>query len=147
MSGKKNTIAQDSHVRMHFSLSLRDGTEAASTFDNEPLEFTLGGGSLAEGLENILLGLKTDTEETFTVDGNLVYGEREEGNIHSIALTRFPVGIDPTPGLIVGFNAADGTEIPGAILSVNETEAQVDFNHPLAGRELLFRVKILAVSP
>ena len=144
MQGPK--IVPGSRVRLHLSLALMDGTEALSTFGEEPLEFTLGDGTLEEGLELALYGLRPGAEQTLRVNGDSVYGRRDENNIHSISLDRFPAGITPKPGLIVAFDTPQG-ELPGAILELGESEARVDFNHPLAGREIVFRVEILEVSP
>jgi len=139
-------IIPGSRVRLHLSLALPDGTEALSTFGEEPMEFTLGDGTLQQGLELALYGLRTGAEQTLRLDGNKVYGPRDEANIHAIPLDRFPAGIDPHPGQIVAFDTPQG-ELPGAILELAEGEARVDFNHPLAGREIVFRVEILEVTP
>ena len=143
-SGPK--IVPGSGVRMHFSLGLPDGPEAVSTFDEEPLIFTMGDGSLSPGLELALYGLRPGAEQSLRIDGDTVYGPRDEDNIHTIPLNRFPGGIEPKPGLIIAFETSEGEELPGTILELGDTEATVDFNHPLAGREILFTVKILAVS-
>ncbi|MEJ1336292.1 MAG: FKBP-type peptidyl-prolyl cis-trans isomerase, partial [Candidatus Sedimenticola sp. (ex Thyasira tokunagai)] len=58
MSQQTPTIAPGSTVTLHFSLALSDGTEAVSTFDEEPSTLTLGDGDLTEGLEQALYGLK-----------------------------------------------------------------------------------------
>jgi len=145
MSGAGPKIVPGSRVRLHLSLALPDGTEALSTFGEEPMEFTLGDGTLEEGLELALYGLRPGAEQTLRVDGNSVYGPRDESNVHSIPLHRFPVDITPKPGLIVVFDTPQG-ELPGAILELGESEARVDFNHPLAGREIVFRVQILGVA-
>jgi FKBP-type peptidyl-prolyl cis-trans isomerase SlpA len=146
MTGPGPKIVPGSRVRMHFSLALPDGTEAVSTFGEEPMELTLGDGTLGEGLELALYGLRPGAEQTLRIDGDSVYGPRDENNIHSIPLERFPAGIEPRPGLIVAFDTADGEPLPGAILELSESEARVDFNHPLAGREIVFRVEILDVT-
>ncbi len=140
-------IIPGSRARIHIALSLPDGTEAVSTFGEEPMEFTLGDGTLDEGLELALYGLRPGAEQTLRIDGDSVYGPRDENNIHSIPLERFPVGIKPLPGLIVAFDTPDGATLSGTILELGESEAQVDFNHPLAGREIVFQVEILDVTP
>ena len=105
-------IVPGSRVRLHFSLALPDGTEAVSTFGEEPMELTLGDGTLGEGLELALYGLRPGAEQTLRIDGDSVYGPRDENNIHSIPLERFPAGIEPRPGLIVAFDTADGDHRP-----------------------------------
>jgi FKBP-type peptidyl-prolyl cis-trans isomerase SlpA len=140
-------IEHGSLVRMHFSLGLPDGTEAVSTFAEEPIEFRMGDGTLSEGLELALYGLRQGAEQSLRMDGGDVYGPRDPALVQEVELTRFPVGIDPQPGLIVAFSTPDGEELPGSVLSVQGDAARVDFNHPLAGREILFRCHILDVLP
>jgi FKBP-type peptidyl-prolyl cis-trans isomerase SlpA len=52
----------------------------------------------------------------------------------------------PEPGQIIGFTDENGEELPGAVLEVAAEQVKVDFNHPLAGREIIFDVHILAVE-
>jgi len=131
---------------MHFSLGLPDGSELVSTFGEEPLCFTLGDGTLAEGLELALYGLRPGAEQTLRIDGDLIYGPRDPANVHRVPLAQFPPGISPAPGLVVAFAGADGTTLPGTLLEIAGDTVQVDFNHPLCGGEVVFRVHILSVT-
>ncbi len=58
----------------------------------------------------------------------------------------FPADIAPKPGLIISFSDEQGEEIPGAVLEVRDDRVKMDFNHPLAGREIGFEVEILDVE-
>jgi len=147
MNADADKILPGSRVCMHFSLALPDGTEAVSTFDEEPLTFTMGDGTLAEELELALYGLRPGADQTLRVDGRKAYGPRDASNIHSLPLDGFPADVQPQPGMIIGFRQPDGDEIPGAVLEIADGMARVDFNHPLAGREVVFRARILAVDP
>jgi len=139
-------IIPGSRVCMHFSLSLPDGSEAVSTFGEDPMDFTMGDGTLSEGLELALYGLRPGADQTLRLNGNEAYGPRDEQNIHEVALERFPAGLEPEPGQIVAFSTPDGDEIPGAVVKVDGHAALVDFNHPLAGREVVFHTLILTVD-
>ncbi len=146
MMDDPDKIIPGSRVRMHFSLSLPDGSEAVSSFDEEPLEFTMGDGTLTEGLELALFGLRAGADQTIRLDGDQAYGPRDEDNIQQIDLTQFPVDIQPEPGLIVAFSTPDGNELPGMVVDVADGQATVDFNHPLSGHEVVFRTQILSVE-
>ena len=50
------------------------------------------------------------------------------------------------PGLIIGFSTPAGDEVPGTVREVGDDTVLVDFNHPLAGREIIFDVKVLDVK-
>jgi FKBP-type peptidyl-prolyl cis-trans isomerase SlpA len=132
---------------MHFAFSLTDGTVAYSSFDEEPLEFTWGDGTLRPGLELAVLGLRTGDDQTLTLLAEQAYGPYDEALVQDMPLSEFPDQIAPEPGQIIGFQTEGGEETAGTVLAVDATAARVDFNHPLAGREVVFRVRILSVAP
>ena len=144
MSSKE--IIGGSTVTLHVSLSLEDGTEAVSTFDEEPMTFTMGDGTLQAGMELALYGLKANDEQTLTLTPEQAYGFSDEELISELPLDAFDPANPPQEGQIIAFSMPNGEETPGAILQVNENSAKVDFNHPLAGRDVVFRVKILSVE-
>jgi FKBP-type peptidyl-prolyl cis-trans isomerase SlpA len=139
-------ILPGTRVRMHFALSLTDGTEAVSTFDDAPLELTWGDGTLRPGLELALLGLKVGDEQTLTLLPEQAYGRHDDGLVYDMPRSDFPDLIDPKVGQIIAFTSPTGEETAGAILALDADTVRVDFNHPLAGREVVFRVRILEVS-
>jgi len=139
-------IQAGSKVTMHFSLTLEDGTVAESSFDGEPFEFTMGDGSLNEGLELGLYGMKAGDEETLTMAPDQTFGFHDPENIHEMPRSDFDTDMELQEGLIIGFTTPAGDEVPGMIKGVSDKSVTVDFNHPLAGHELLYRIKILEVS-
>jgi len=139
------TIKQGSKVVMHFSLALENGDEIDSNFDVEPVSFELGDGNIPEGFESFLLGLNAEQEETFEVPPEKAFGQSNPQNIQMMKLSDFAVDMPLTPGLVVSFADAQNTELPGVIKSVQGNDVEVDFNHPLAGKQLTFKVKILSV--
>jgi len=141
------TISPGSRVRMHYTITLADGTVADSTREGEPLEFTMGDGTLIEGLELALYGLKTGEQQTVTLEPRQTFGYPDPDNVHKLPRSEFPAGMTPEEGQIVAFSTPSGEAIPGAIMEVNDEEVTVDFNHPLAGHEIRFDVEILAIEP
>ena len=140
-------IGPGARVRMHFALSLTDGTVAYSSFNEDPLEFDWGDGTLRPGLELAVLGLNVGDEQTLTLLPEQAYGLHDEALVHNMPRSDFPDLVAPRVGQIIAFHSPTGEEIPGAILAIDDEMVRVDFNHPLAGREVVFRVKILAVGP
>jgi len=139
-------IQAGSKVTMHFSLTLEDGTVAEDSFDSEPLEFIMGDGSLNEGLELGLYGMKAGEEETLSMTPEQTFGFHDPENLHEMLRSEFDADMDLAEGMIIGFTTPAGDEVPGIIREVSDKLVIVDFNHPLAGHELLYRVKILDVS-
>ena len=137
MSNSIQTIAADSKVTMHFALRMEgiatDGTrkkdEVDSTFNAKPAEFTLGDGNLLPGFEEFLIGLTTGDHKTFTVPAEKAFGQTNPQNIQEMKRSSFAVDMPLSPGLVVSF-----------------ADVMVDFNHPLAGKDLEFEVQILSVT-
>ena len=132
---------------MHFSLALTDGTEAASTFGDEPTTFVMGEGNLSEALELALYGLAAGDMQTLTLKPEQAFGPRDDGKVHPMPRSNFGPEMELEVGLIIGFTTPDGHELAGIVYEIREHEVVIDFNHPLAGNEVIFKVEILAVEP
>jgi FKBP-type peptidyl-prolyl cis-trans isomerase SlpA len=141
------TIGPGSQVTMYFSLSLQDGTVADSTEDGEPMTFTMGDGSLIEGLEMVLYGLKAGDKQCIAIGPRDAFGFPDQENIHTLPRSEFSAELPLEEGVIIGFSTPSGEEVPGVIQEVGEDQVVVDFNHPLAGHEVIFDVEILDIQP
>ncbi len=139
-------ITIGSRVSLHFSLSLTDGTVADSSFGGEPVSVVIGDGSLDRGLELALIGLRPGDHQTLTLMPGQAFGMPDPAAVNHVPRDSFPAGMAPEPGQIIGFSTPDGQEIAGAVIEVGDEEVEVDFNHPLAGREIVFEVEILSVE-
>lgn len=131
---------------MAFELRLADGTLVDAAGTDEPLEWTVGDGSLDPGLESLLEGLAPGERVTFDVPPGQAFGTHDPTNVHEIPFGDFPEGLEPAEGTVLSFAAPGGQEVPGAVVETTESGARVDFNHPLAGRRFRLRVEILAVA-
>jgi len=139
-------INMHSLVLMHYSISLTDGQLIESSFDDEPVEVTMGHGDLTEGMELAIYGLKEGDSQTLTLTAEQGFGLRVEDNVSEIPVSDFPDDLPPEPGLAFSFETPAGEDIPGTVLRVTGEKVEVDFNHPLAGLELVFKVEILGVN-
>ncbi len=146
MNSQSNNIAPGSQVTMHFSITLPDGTEAASTFDDQPTTFIMGDGTVSEGLELALYGLSTGDKQSLKLQPDQAFGPRDEAKVQPMPRTNFDLEMELEPGLIIGFTTPDGLEVAGIVQEVQEHDVVMDFNHPLAGMEVLFKVEVLEVT-
>jgi FKBP-type peptidyl-prolyl cis-trans isomerase SlpA len=134
-------------VTLHLSLTLEDGTVAESTFDDEPLTFTMGDGTLVHGLELALYGLRPGDTQRLALYPEQAFGPHDPERVHRLPRSGFPADIELTPGNIIAFDAPEGEEIAGTVLSLDDRTVEVDLNHPLAGCRLIFDVEIIEVVP
>jgi len=139
-------INMHSLVLLHYSIALTDGTEIESSFDDDPIEVTMGHGDLTDGMELAIFGLKEGDEQTLSLTPEQGFGVRDEDNINEMPLSDFPEDLPPETGASYSFDAPNNQEIPGTVVSVKGDVVEVDFNHPLASVEIMFSVKILGIN-
>jgi FKBP-type peptidyl-prolyl cis-trans isomerase SlpA len=139
-------ITIGSRVTMHFAIRLADGMVAESSFEDEPITFVIGDGTLDKGLELALIGLRPGDRQTLTLMPGQAFGRRDEAAIQWMQKDQFPGNMELEEGQIIGFTGPDGEELAGSILEVGDQQVKVDFNHPLAGREIEFEVHILEIE-
>jgi len=147
MSARPPKITLGSRVVMHFSLTLPEGTQALSTYDETPFTFILGDGCMAEILELALIGLTTGDIQQLQVSGDEVYGISVPENLQWMAREAFPAKMKLCEGQLIGFAMASGEETAGIVRQIEETRILIDFNHPLSGTHFLFKASILEVTP
>ncbi|MEN8168653.1 MAG: peptidylprolyl isomerase [Pseudomonadota bacterium] len=147
MSDKASVIAPGSRVVMHYRLAMEDGNVVDSTWDDdEPIEFTVGDGTMAAGLDDALQGLKIDDHVTIHLTADQAFGEKDTANIHSMPREEFDSKMPLEPGMVIGFTLPNGEELPGMVLEADETSVLVDFNHPLSGHTIMFEVMIISIE-
>ena len=139
-------INMHSLVLLHYSLAFTDGSVVESSFSDEPVQVDMGQNDLTEGMKLAIFGLEEGAEQSITLTPEQSFGFRDEDNIHDMPVTDFPEDMLPTAGLAFSFETPDGEEIPGTVVEVKGDNAVVDFNHPLAGHNLIFRVEILDIN-
>lgn len=137
-------ISDNSEVILHFDLTLEDGTAADSTrVHNKPAKMVMGDGSLTPNFENCLRGLKKGDKKSFTLAPQDAFGMPNPDNIYHVDRSKFSADMELQEGTIMGFSQPDGSELPGIIRSVAGHSVTVDFNHPLAGQTVVFKVEII----
>lgn len=139
-------IGPNTRVTLHFSLLLENGEEIDTTRRTRPATFTVGDGSLLPGFERALFGLTEGSDDRLRIAAADGFGEQREDNLRLMPASQFGNGLVPEPGLIVSF-AGPGGELPGVVRSIEGDLVVVDFNHPLAGKMVIFDVSILQVEP
>lgn len=139
------SIDNGTSVTLHFSLALEDGHVVDSNFDAQPATFTVGDGNLLPGFEAPLIGLVEGDEREFDIAPENAFGQHNPQNVQAVERSNFEQE-ELELGAMYSFQNGDG-ELPGVIIEVGDDEVMIDFNHPLAGQTIRFRVKIITVSP
>jgi FKBP-type peptidyl-prolyl cis-trans isomerase SlpA len=138
-------VGPDRQVTLHFALKLESGDVVDSTFDKNPATFKVGDGNLLPGFEQAMFGLKAGDKRSIAISPEQGFGQGNPQNVQAIPRNQFE-GMDLSEGLLVIFNDAANTELPGVVKSFTDETVVVDFNHPLAGKALSFDVEIIDVK-
>ncbi len=144
VSSSDRRIDDNCRVTLHFALLLETGEEVDTTRRSRPATFVMGDGSLLPGFERALMGMKAGDDAQISLEPGNAFGEHQADNVRRLPTDRF-TGIDLEPGLLVSFAAPEG-ELPGLVKRVDGSIVEVDFNHPLAGRRIIFDVSVLQVE-
>ncbi|AMA47224.1 FKBP-type peptidyl-prolyl cis-trans isomerase [Pseudomonas monteilii] len=138
-------IGQNTEVTLHFALHLENGDTVDSTFDKAPATFTVGDGNLLPGFEAALFGFKAGDRRSLSIAPESAFGQPNPQNVQVMPRSQF-TDMELSEGLLVIFNDAANTELPGVVKQFDDDQVTIDFNHPLAGKTLNFEVEILEVK-
>lgn len=140
-------IGPGTKITLYFALQLDNGDMVDSNFERDPATFTVGDGNLLPGFEKALFGMLEGEHKTLVIKPEDGFGQRNPNNIQEIARSQFSPDLELSEGLILSFADAQKTELPGVVQRYDDEVVVVDFNHPLAGRDILFEVAILKIEP
>ena len=142
----KKPLAQVEQIRLHFEIALENGDIVDSNFDRAPVVFCPGDGNLPQAFENVVLAMKQGEKRTVKLEPEQTFGQPKEENMQIIPVYSFPADLALEQGLVIAFSDNKGNEQAGVIRSIGKQSVEVDFNHPLAGKHLLFTVEIIERS-
>lgn len=146
-------------VRIDFTGRLDDGTIFDSTTEHVdcelddcaceigPMELVIGGGDFFPQVEKALVGLEVGAEANLVIKAEDAFGEYDEERVFVVEKSEFPENINPEPGQNLELIDEEGDAIVVMVIDVDETSVTLDANHPLAGENLAFDVRLLEIIP
>ena len=132
-------------VRVHYTLTLEDGTEHESSHGGNPIEFTLGAGRMIAGFENAVYGMQKGETKTVTIPPEEAYGLHDEDLLIEIDRANIPAGVVLEVGGYVTVTFSSGMKKSLPIVEITETSVILDDNHQLAGESLTFEITFVGV--
>ena len=136
---------QGDKVKVNYTGKLEDGSVFDTSEGREPLEFTVGEGSLIPDFETAVEGMEIGDEKTVEIDAEKAYGPYREEGILEVPITEFPEHIKPEVGLQLQITQPDGQAAVVMISEVAEDKVTLDANHPLAGKDLTFTISLVEI--
>ncbi|MDQ7083491.1 MAG: peptidylprolyl isomerase [Sulfurovum sp.] len=131
-------------VGIEYEVKEAGTTEVVDTNKGQnPLEFIMGKKQIITGLESALVGMNIDEEGDIMVPAVDAYGEMNEEAKQTLPRDQFE-GVELEEGMTLYGKGEDGQQTQVIVTSFDDKEVSIDFNHPLAGKDLMFSVKILS---
>ncbi|MDD5757488.1 MAG: peptidylprolyl isomerase [Desulfobulbaceae bacterium] len=128
---------------------LDNGEVFESSESSGPLEFTVGDGSVMPAFAEQLLGLQEGEQKTFQLAPTEAHGESNPELIHTVERSILPNPDQLTVGQVLGLtidHEGKKEKVPAMITALDANQVTVDFNHPLAGKTLTYRVTVQSIK-
>ncbi len=139
-------IKKGSKVKIEYTGTFEDGTIFDSSEKHgSPLEFEVGSGQIIKGLDEAMIGLKKGEEKDVKIEPGQAYGDVNPQLFKRLPKAQFPPDKKIEAGMLLALQAPDGSQFPVRVAEVTDTEVVLDLNHPLAGKKLNFRVKVVDI--
>ncbi len=137
-------ISEKTLVKLNYKGTLDDGSVFDTSEGREPLEFVFGLGMIIPGLEEGIKSLKVGDKKSVKVNADKAYGPKKKEAMQEVPKEQLPKEAELKVGMQLAAQGPQGT-IPVTIAEIKDKTIVVDFNHPLAGKDLTFDVEILDV--
>ena len=145
-------VRADSLLTLHYRLAAQDGHDWVNTFGHRPATLTLGAGQLAPALEACLLGLEEGADARFELGPEAAFGLAEAARVQRVPRAALQSHTPPDLALrpgdtvqLAALEASNGAPAAARVSQAGDDWVELDFNHPLAGKTMVFEVRILGV--
>ncbi len=139
-------VAPGKKIKLDYELKIEGGDIIESSASRGPLEYIHGVGKMLPGLESRIEGLSVGDEKEGVIPPSEAYGTEEMLPTKTIPTSEFPSIEEIKVGSSFEASDADGNPIQFTVLKIEKENVTVRFDHPLAGKEIRFKVKILNIS-
>jgi len=131
---------------VHYTGTTGEGEMFDTTEGREPFEFEIGQGHVIPSFEDAIKSLAIDEEKEIFIKADDAYGAYNEEMKQKVPLAEISQFLTPEVDLVIQVMTQEGQQIPARIAEVSDEEVTLDFNHPLAGKDLKFQLKLVGVN-
>lgn len=140
-------VKKGDKVKVEYEGKLEDGTVFDSSKSHgKPLEFEVGSGKVIKGFDEGVVGMEIGEEKEIRIEPKDAYGDHNPELIKKVPKDKLPKEQEVKPGMMLLMGLPNGAQLPVKITEVGDKEVTLDLNHPLAGKTLIFKVKIVGIS-
>jgi len=142
-----DVVVKGCKVKIDYTGSFEDGEVFDSSEKHgNPLEFEAGAGHVIPGFDKAVIGMKKGEEKSVKILPSDAYGEVNPEMVKEFPRDRLPKEQEPQPGMFLVVGLPNGAQLPAKIVSVKEGLVTIDLNHPLAGKTLNFKCKVVEIN-
>jgi len=134
------------NVKVHYTGKLDDGTVFDSSVEREPLQFSLGSGNVIPGFEEAIVGMTPGESKTTTIPAEQAYGAQRDELVITVDKEQIPSDLSVEVGQQLQISQNNGQVIPVVVTDITDSQVTLDANHPLAGEQLTFDIKLVEVN-
>jgi len=138
-------IKEGVKVNILFEAKLETGEIVLKTEEEQPLEVVVGDGNIPKSIEKILIDMKEGETKTIALESTEAFGPKIDDLIVDLSKEEFDSQVELEVGSRVSINSPEGKRFMGTVLEVKDENIFVDFNHPLAGKNLIFTVTVVSI--
>ncbi|OIP62147.1 MAG: hypothetical protein AUK29_09080 [Nitrospirae bacterium CG2_30_53_67] len=138
-------IQKESHVTMDYQLSLKSGEVVDKSKPDEPIEFICGYNQIIPGLEKELMGREENDSFQAVIQPEDGYGEHVPELIQKVPVSHFSEDLELKVGMTFQSRSPQGMPVTFAVTAIEQDMAEIDLNHPLSGKTLVFDIVIKSV--
>lgn len=140
------TVKSGDKIKVHYHGKLVSGETFDSSADREPLAFEVGSGAVIKGFDEGVTGMAVGEKKTIQIPFMEAYGAHNAEMVIDMPKDRFPADMEVTIGMPLHMNDGQGRQFQVTVTEIKETTVLLDANHPLAGKDLIFDLELVAIE-
>ncbi|MBN2043180.1 MAG: peptidylprolyl isomerase [Candidatus Aenigmarchaeota archaeon] len=143
-------VKKGDRVKVEYEGRFEDGEVFDSSKHGDhshPLEFEVGSGQVIKGFDQGVMGMKKGEEKEVTIKPEDAYGEYRPDLVQKMPRSMVPEGQEVKKGMVLAVELPNGAHAPVTVKDVDDKEVTLDLNHPMAGKMLIFKIKVVEIEP
>jgi peptidylprolyl isomerase len=137
---------QGDTVLVNYTGKLGDGTVFDTSYNRQPLRFTLGKGQLIAGFEKAVIGMSPGEKKTVVIPPAEAYGQPQASAIVEMERKNLPPNTNVKIGQRLELTQEDNRRVLVTVVAATKNTITLDANHPLAGKDLTFEIELVSIA-
>ena len=138
-------IDKSSFVTIDYLIRMGEQETYPPSGQPEEISFCMGWGAMPPGLEEAMVGMEQGDQKVVHLSAEQAYGEFDQELVMEVPHGDFPPDLELKPGLVFETENDEGQAVYFIVQEVKDDVVIIDFNHPLAGKDLEVTVSVRQV--